>query len=187
MINRLSCRLTDFICTEAYNNPKDRAKIQYGLNVFLSEGFKFTALLLLFHAINYQSYFYFSLCILITIRVFAGGIHVKGTLNCLLLTVLLFLFTSILAPLVPKLHSLYYLSISMLSFAVLAIRAPVCSASRPIKDSKKRLQFKITAVLITAVWSIVLLCIQSPAYINCGFSTILVQNMQLIWAKHPNP
>jgi accessory gene regulator B len=179
MLENLAIRLTNFICTEDYSNPKDRAKIQYGLSIILSEGLKIISLTLLFNIINHQNYFYFSLLILMTIRPFAGGIHIKGTLNCLLLTILLFLFTSVIAPLVPKLHIAYYLSLSIVSLLTLLFRAPICSISRPIKDSKKKLQYKTAAIFITSIWSIILLCLGSPAHINCGFSTILLQNLQL--------
>jgi accessory gene regulator B len=185
MIEHLSMRLTDFICTEDYNNPKDRAKIQYGLNIILSEGFKVIILVLLFNIIKHQNYFYFSFLILMTIRPFAGGIHIKGTLNCLLLTILLFIFTAVIAPLVPKLHLIYYLFTSILSLFILLLKAPINSVTRPIKDRRKKLQYKITAALTTLLWSFVLLCFGSSAYINCGFSTILLQNLQLlICRKH---
>jgi accessory gene regulator B len=185
MIEKLAVQLTAFICTEEHNNPKDRAKIQYGLNILLSEGFKIISLILIFLIINYENYFYFSLLILMTIRPFAGGVHIKGALNCLLLTILIFLFTSVIGTSTPKLHIAYYLSASILSLLILLVRAPICSVQRPIKDSKKKLYYKITAILATLIWSIVLLCLKSPSYVNCGFSTILLQNIQLVLVKKP--
>lgn len=186
MIEKLALQLTSFICTENYNNPKDRAKIQYGLNVFLSEGFKLIFIICLFNIIHYQHHFYLSLLILITIRVFAGGVHIKGTLNCLVLTALLFIFTSVLAPLLPRFHNVFYLFITILSLVLLIIRAPHCSIVRPIKSNKKKLQYKITAILMTVLWSIGLLYLDNAAYINCGFATILLQNMQLALVKSMN-
>ena len=183
MVEKLALKLTDFLCTEDYNNTKDRAKIQYGLSILLSEGLKIIFLVILFNLIHHQYFFYFSLLILLTIRTFAGGLHIKGTFNCLLLTTLLFIFTSILAPLIPSLAAEYYLLAAVLNLFILLFRAPICSVRRPIKDNKKKLQYKITAMFMTALWSIILLHFSSSALINCGFSTIILQNLQLLLVK----
>ena len=148
MIDKLALQLTSFICTEAYNNVKDRARIQYGLSILLSEGFKIVFLVLFFNIIHNQKYFYFSLLILLSTRVFAGGVHLKGTLNCLLLTTLLFISTSFLAPSMPRLPAVYYVLVGIASIAIVLLRAPICSVRRPIKDNKKKLQYKITATFI---------------------------------------
>ena len=186
MLERLALQLTSFICIEAYNNPRDRAKIQYGISIILSEGLKFISLILFFNIIHNQNYFYFSLCILLSIRTFAGGVHVKGTLNCLLLTILLFMLTSVLAPLMPTLHTAYYLFTGIVSLMIVLIRAPICSVVRPIKSNKKKLQYKFTAALAVAIWTIVLLFLGGTPYINCGFSTIFAQSIQLMLIKKQN-
>lgn len=183
MIDKLALQLTSFICTDAYNNPKDKARIQYGLSIFLSEGFKIVSLIILFNFIHYEKYFYFSLLVLMSIRVFAGGVHVKGTLNCLILTIMLFMCTSVLAPLLPRFPIACYLSVGILGLVTALVRAPICSVRRPIKDSKKRLQYKLAAALFVTLWTIILLFLESTSYINCGFCTILMQNSQLLLVK----
>lgn len=137
MIDKLALQITSLICTEAYNNTKDRARIQYGLTVLLSEGFKIVFLILFFNIIHKQNYFYFSLLIILSTRLFAGGLHLKGTLNCLIATTLLFILTSVLAPLAPKLPVSCYLFVSIISLVIVLVKAPICSVNRPIKDNKK--------------------------------------------------
>ncbi|MFL0246115.1 accessory gene regulator B family protein [Candidatus Clostridium stratigraminis] len=183
MIDKLALQLTSFICIDAYDNPKDRARIQYGLSIFLSEGFKIVSLILLFNFIHYEKYFYFSLLILMSIRVFAGGVHVKGTLNCLILTIMLFMCTSVLAPSLPRLPIVCYLFVGTFGLVTVLVRAPICSVRSPIKDAKKKLQYKLTAALFVLFWTILLLFLDSTYYINCGFCTILMQNTQLLLVK----
>jgi len=186
MINKLALQLTSFICTEDYNNVKDRARIQYGLSILLSEGFKIIFLVLFFNIIHNQRYFYFSLIILVSTRVFAGGVHIKGILNCLLLTILLFVYTSVISPLMPRLPSATYLLVGIASCIIVLVRAPICSARRPIKDNKKKLQYKYIATLLVALWTIILLFLENTSFVNCGFSTILIQNIQLVLVKKPS-
>jgi accessory gene regulator B len=185
MINKLALQLTSFICTEDYNNEKDRARIQYGLSILLNEGFKILFLVLFFNVIHNQKFFYFSLLILLSTRIFAGGVHLKGTLNCLIVTTFLFICTSILAPLMPRFPTTYYLLVGIVSFIIVLVRAPICSVRRPIKSNKKKLQYKFIAALSVALWSIILLSLENSLYINCGFSTILLQNIQLVLVKKP--
>lgn len=185
MINKLALQLTSLICTETYNNTKDRARIQYGLAVILNEGFKTVFLLLFFNIIHKEKYFYFSLLIMLSTRLFAGGVHLKGTLYCLITTTLLFILTSVLAPSVPKLPVVCYLLVGIISLVIVLVRAPICSVRRPIKDNKTKLQYKFTAALLVAIWTIILLFLESTTYVNCGFSTILVQSVQLVLVKKP--
>jgi len=185
MIDNLALKLASFICTETYDNAKDRARIQYGLNILLSEGFKIVFLVLFFNIIHNQKYFYFSLLILLSTRVFAGGVHLKGTLSCLLLTTLLFIYTSALTPLVPRLPSVIYILIGIACLFIVLLRAPICSVRRPIKENKKKLQYKFTAALSVTLWTIILLFLENTPYVNCGFSTILIQSIQLVLVKKP--
>lgn len=178
-------QLTSFICTQAHDNVKDRARIQYGLSILLSEGFKIVFLVLFFNITHAEKYFFFSMLILMSTRVFAGGVHVKGALNCLFLTTLLFIFTSVLAPLMIRLPAVSYQLVGIASFVIVLTRAPICSARTPIKDNKKKLQYKYTAALSVALWTIILLLLDSTPYKNCGFGTLLIQNIQLVLVKKP--
>lgn len=185
MLSNLALKITSFICTDAYNTPKDRAKIQYGVTVILSEGFKIIFLILLFSILHLEKYFYLSLFILLSIRTFSGGVHVKGLLNCLFLTILLFIFTCILAPSLPRLNIELYLLVSILSFMIVLVEAPICSVVRPIKSNKKKLLYKFIAAMSIAIWTIILLFGVDTSYINCGISTIFIQCIQLVLIKKP--
>lgn len=183
MINKLAVNLTSLICTETYDNARDRAKIQYGLSILLSEGFKIISLLVLFNIFHKAWYFYFSMLILLTTRVFSGGVHLKSALHCLILTTLFFILTSIVAPTVPKQSIILYLSMSILSLLIVLVRAPICSVRRPIKEKNKKLQYKFIAAASIVSWTIILLNLQSTSLVNCGFSTIFLQSIQLVISR----
>jgi accessory gene regulator B len=185
MIDKLALQLTSFICTDAYDNIKDRARIQYGLSILLSEGIKFVFLILFFNLIHSQMYFYFSLMILMSTRVFSGGVHLKGTLNCLILTTFMFIWTSILAPFTPRLPELFYILVGVTCLVIILVRAPICSVIRPIKDNRKKLQYKFAAAFSVTLWTIILMNLESTPYVNCGFSTIFIQSIQLVLVKKP--
>ena len=185
MVDKLAVRLASSICTEIYTDEETKAKIQYGLHIILDESLKIIILILFFNLIDHQNYFYFSLLILMPTRVFAGGIHVKGTFKCLMLTTLFFIGTSVLAPKAPLLPPLTYIWAGITCCIVVLVRAPICSTQRPIKNKKKRIQYKLAATLAVALWTCILLFFENNPYTNCGFCTLLLQNMQLVVAKKP--
>lgn len=182
MINKLSKKITYAICTQEYNTL-DRARIQYALNILLCEGFKLVALFVVFSLIGRLDYFTLSLIILISIRSFAGGVHVKGNVHCLFLSTLLFICTCVIAPSLKSIGIVHYASATILSIIPLALNAPVSSVTRPIRSGKKRLYFKIAAISFSVLWTVVLFTFFSDTYSKCGFVTIILQNIQLIFVK----
>ena len=53
------------------------------------------------------------------------------------------------------------------------------------RDKQKRIQYKLAAVITTAAWTAALLLLENTFLVNCGFSTILIQNIQLVLVKKP--
>jgi accessory gene regulator B len=176
----LALQITERICTEKYDNPKDRARIQYAIAVLISEGFKLIVLFTIFTILNCEKYFFFSLAIVTTVRTFSGGLHMNSALTCLLLTIPIFIFTSYLAPTFPLLNNVFYIGIAAFSFVIVFLKAPKSNAEKPIRNVEKRKQFKKIALFFTLVWCVLCILIKNPAYINCGFFTLLVQNLQLL-------
>ena len=185
MMDKLTVWLASLLAGGRTADEKEQARIEYGLRIILEEGLKILVLILLFHGIHHEGYFYFSLLILWSTRTFAGGMHVNGTWNCLLWTILLFLTTSVLAPRAPAVSTGAFSLTGTACFLITLAKAPVRSIQRPIKEPKKRMQYKITAALSVALWTTILLSLKSTPYANCGFATLLLQSILLLPVKKP--
>lgn len=183
MINRLSAKIVGVICTEEYNNSLDKAKMQYGLNIILCEGLKLIALFALFGLMGRLDYFTLSLIILISIRTFSGGVHVRGNLNCLFVSALLFICTCAAAPMLMRGSSIYYAAAAAISIIPLVLNAPVCSVTRPIRSIRKRRQFKAASIGFSILWIALLTFLFTDSYSRCGLTTIILQNIQLLFVK----
>jgi accessory gene regulator B len=185
MINRLAFKLTCYIENNSkFNKIEELEQIQYALHTILNEVFKIIILIILFSVIGNLNYLLFSMIILLSIRLFSGGIHAKTLLGCLMWTTLFFTLTSIIAPLLPKLNSYVYYILSLLTLAVIIVQTPYPNPKRPIKKKKRKQYLKILAVSFSIFWTYVLLFkIYNSAYLNCGIATILLQSSQLIYIK----
>lgn len=188
MINELSNQITNYIKINSDIKNEDRlAEINYALQTIFNEIFKTVTLIIIFLLLDRLNYFLFSLCILISIRIFAGGYHSSTTLRCLLFSTLFFLITSWLGPTLPKLNIFIYYLISLLSIGIVILNAPFPNKKRPIKSKKRRFTLKIISIFFTVLWtSVLLFFIKDSSYLNCGFLTIILQVAQIIYIEKEN-
>lgn len=181
MLKTLSYKLTSYIENNSdIKSNDDLEKINYSLQAILNEVFKIIVLTILFLLLGKINYFFFSMVILFSIRIFSGGYHADTTIKCLLWTILFFLITSLIAPTLPKLSILIYSSISFLSIIITYIRSPYPNSKRPVKNKKRRWYFKLISTFFVIFWITILLSLTTDVgYLNCGFLTILLQILQL--------
>ena len=158
MINKLAFNLTCYIGNNSnFKSSEELEQIQYSLITILNEIFKIITLIILFKSIGKLNYLLFSMIILLSIRLFSGGIHAKTLFSCLMWTTLLFTLTSVIAPLIPELSPCIYYLLSLLNLTVIIIQAPYPNSKRPIKKKKRKLYLKILAVSFSIFWTYILL------------------------------
>ena len=185
MMNKLAFKLTSYIKDNSkFNKVEELEQIQYSIITILNETFKITVLLILFSAIGNLNYLFFSMIILLSTRIFSGGLHAKTLMGCLMWTILFFTLTSIIAPLIPKLAPYVYYVFGLLNLVIIITRAPYPNSKRPIKKKKRKQYLKILAISFSMFWICILLFyITNSKYLNCGIATILLQSSQLIHIK----
>ncbi|MBU3110233.1 accessory gene regulator B family protein [Clostridium lacusfryxellense] len=185
MINKLAFKLTSYIEKHGkFNRLEELEQIQYAITTILSEVFKIIVLIILFSVIGNLNYLLFSMMILLSIRLFSGGLHAKSLLGCLMWTILFFTLTSIITPLLPRLSPYFYYIVFLLNLALIIVQAPYPNPKRPIKKKKRKLYLKIIAFSFSLFWTYILIFhINNLTYLNCGVATILLQSLQLIYIK----
>jgi accessory gene regulator B len=181
MISKLADLATDKICKYNSFTLEETEKINYGLKIVLGESFKLIIIVCIFLAIGMLKYFLFSLIILMSIRIFAGGLHFNTTLKCLVFTMAFFIVTSYIAPNISLSNYNIYSLLGLLILIIISIRAPETNPNRPIKDKKRRGILKCLSIFFTLIWFFILIFhIKNIKLINCGISTLLLQAIQLL-------
>lgn len=185
MLKILSYKLTSYIENNSdIKNHDDLEKINYSLQAILNETFKIIVLTILFLLIGKITYFFFSMILLFSIRIFSGGYHADTTIKCLSWTTLFFLTTSVAAPMLPKLNIFIYITISLSSIMVVYFKTPCPNSRRPVRSKKRSWFFKLISTFFVILWiTILLFFTDNTGYINCGFTTILMQILQLVPIK----
>ncbi|MBC2581414.1 accessory gene regulator B family protein [Clostridium sp. DJ247] len=181
MVSKLTAFITLNLSKRVPLNSEEIEKINYILIVILGESFKLLVLLLIFKLLGKLVIFLFSLLILFCIRTYSGGIHFEKSYNCLFSSIIFFLITCLLPEYIPNLPSAYYYTIAIFCIIIVAVASPKPSSYRPIKNPKKRRNFKIISILSIIIWLYILLFhVKNLYFLNCGLLTIMLQSIQLI-------
>lgn len=184
MISKLSSSLAQYICKENISNEDDIEKINYAIFVLLSECFKIAFLFFLFVSLGKMKYFLFSIAILLSIRIFAGGFHAENSIQCLLFSTLFFLCTCIFIFQISNLPRQIYYIATAISIVFNVLFAPKASKSRPIINKKRVLRLKSISIISTITWLYILFFfIQDINLFKCGISTVFLQSIQLLKCK----
>jgi len=162
-------------------NHEELRRMKYGMEAILNELGKTVILLIVFTALNRLNYFLFSLLILMTIRVFSGGLHFQTNLSCLLFS-LIFFIAAVFSDIYPFFDPTGRCYAAILaSTAVIGVLSPLPSANRPIRSRNRYRRLKLDAVLLTLLWSYVLLFhVEDYRAMSCGIATIVLQAAQLV-------
>lgn len=184
MISKLSNSLTQYICRENISSIDDMEKINYAIFVILSECSKICFLFIFFLLIGVTKYFLFSMTILLSIRIFAGGFHAESSIQCLIFSTLFFLCTCIFVFQISNLSREIYYIVAAISIIFNVLFAPKASKNRPIVNKKRRLRLRFISIISTTIWIYVLFFfIQDINLFKCGIGTVFLQSIQLISIK----
>lgn len=184
IIDKISNKLGICICSNCSTSKSDEEKVIYALNAILGEIVKLTILIIIFLILHKVKFFIFSVSILMSVRIFAGGIHLKKFAPCLLFSIFVFAITSLISPILPRLHNQIYYIVAILNILLISIRSPCPNKKRPIKNFNRLLYLKVSSIFFTILWlGILFFYINDISLFNCGLSTITIQSVQLLLAN----
>ncbi|TCT15445.1 accessory gene regulator B [Natranaerovirga pectinivora] len=187
MTNRLINLITYNIYKQNIINHVDLRKMQYGMQVVLNEFIKIATLLFLFHMINQIPLFLFSFAVLVSIRLYSGGLHNKTTLGCFITSLGFFLITVLVPQYFNNISVFTSCLLTLMSIIIIYIYSPVTSDYRPIKYNQRIIRAKYTSVIITLLWvGILYLIVKNNTFFTSGLLTLSIHSLQLILGRRIN-
>lgn len=174
--------ISDYVDAIPDLNKTDKAKLNYMISCIIYEGSKLLLFLLFFGCIHQLDGFFYSLIILLPLRIISGGLHFKHYTSCLLFSFGYFYLVNVL--LMPfKLP----LSISIILLSLCAVInykiGPITSNSRPQLKSKEIKKGKFNIFMVTCYELILTILFFDTALSAVGFWTIVLHTLQLIIAR----
>lgn len=154
-------------------------KMKYALQVLKSEGIKLILLYLFYSFLDMSLLFLFCTTLLIPVRTFSGGLHMKTNVTCFLFSFVFFLLSILLLPSLPVPSWAYYLILAS-SIIIICICAPVATSRKPIVTREKYMKCKKIAISSCILAGIFLLLLNNhQSYQHCGIWVLLLQALQL--------
>jgi len=160
-------------------------KIRYGLAVLRNEIYKMIIMFIFYLCIGKLVEYIFSLMILLPIRIYSGGLHMKSNLGCFIFSFIFTLLAICVLPIIPMNFSLN-LYLCVCSFAILAICSPFSSPKKPITTQKRYIFFKLMSCILSAGEIIILMLMYSFGNLHIaqvGIWIIFLQALQLLMAQ----
>lgn len=110
------------------------------------------------------------------LRTFAFGLHASKSWICLISSTVTFIGIPILSEYIT--FNIIIKFLILLSGIILIIKnSPADTAKRPIINKKRRLFFKISASVISIIYSILCFVINNNFIINCLIFSIIIENI----------
>lgn len=154
-------------------------RIQYALKVIFGDISKLCILFLFFFAIGKTAEYWTSVFVLLTIRSFSGGIHMKHYWSCLLFSFLVFYVSACLLPMIPLPSYMIPLVICACDIIMYMI-GPIPSTYRPVISEQAWKKFRLKTLVIITAYGLLALLFPYFRYFDIVVWTIVVQTLQLI-------
>ncbi len=185
MISRVSKVITQYLIKKHAIDNEDYQLYHYGLFVLFSE-FVFLCYCLFVGAVLKVVFpgilFYIVFCL---VHRFAGGLHVKTELHCLVITLLFFTIGIISVKQSVQFNYIILIAIYIFCSVMLIVLSPADTPQKPLTKKEKKLFKKITSLIVVAGFiSVLILNIKSLyLYANAITVAVILQTVSIICGR----
>ena len=181
-MNKISDLLSEKLKKEMLLDDIGALKIEYALTVLKNEGTKLILLFLFYLYFGQEKLFVFCAILLIPVRIFSGGLHMKTNVTCFLFSFFFFLMAIKVLPLLP-ISMFGYALLLVFSLIIICVCAPIATSKKPIVTREKYLWCKRMAVASSLVMGcFLLLQIKDNPTFQSGVWVFTLQAFQLMIA-----
>lgn len=177
-MKQLSKLILNSMETDLKPNRVQLLKMHYGAEVLRNEGIKIILLTVIFSLLGQAEVFLFCISLLIPVRIFSGGLHMKTNVSCFLFSFCFFSSAILLLPRIPISETGYRI---VLGFAVMLVClfSPIAASRKPIVSRQKFLRCKYSAVISSIAAGVLLYNISYSLFQHSGIWTLALQALQL--------
>lgn len=163
-------------------NNYDLLKAKYGLDVLRNDGNKIIILLLFYLLLSQVKIYLFCLIILIPIRRYTGGLHLKSNKACFCFTFCFFWLAIFILPKLPFPNK-NYIFILLFSEIMLISFPPIISTKKAFLTPNTVRYLRRKGQIVCLIFGILLFCITTKQLLfHCGTWIIFLQALQLFIA-----
>lgn len=185
MISKVAKIITQYLIKKHAIEDEEYQLYHYGLFVLISEIFFFCYCLFVgaILKIVFPSILFFG--VFFIIHRFAGGLHVKTELHCLIITLSLFLVGIILVKQSVQLNHIGLMITYIFSSIILIVLSPADTPQKPLSNKEKTLFKKITSLIVVlCIVPVVILNIKKISlYANAITVAVVLQSVSVVCGR----
>lgn len=167
-------------CGEA--NDFDKERIEYALKILLNESEKILGILVFFICIGQAKAFLISFVVLMSMRIFIGGIHFTTRLRCFSFTTLFFMMVIYMSGYFV-LYRVVGVVVGCVAFVNVILFAPLKSKHRILVTEGRRKHLRKCALVAVVIW-LVFYSVLEENVANLIIWTVIMQQIELLYGAY---
>ena len=171
-----------YISSCGETNDFNRERIEYALKILLNEGEKIFGILVFFICMGLAKAFALSFVVLMSMRIFIGGIHFTTRLKC-------FSFTTLFFMIVIHMSEYFVLCkvvgvvVGCVAFVNIILFAPLKSKHRILVTEGRRIHLRKCALVALVIWLIFYSALEDNEA-NLIMWTVVMQQTELLYGAY---
>lgn len=185
MISKLSRKLTEKLCENNTISNDEFDLYNYGIFIVISEILLFAYCLVVGAVVKIALPSLLFCVFFFLVHRFAGGVHAKTELHCLMITLSSFFISIITIKQITHLNWIYLCFFYVCCFIVLIILSPADTPQKPLTKKEKILFKKITTLIIVVgfVAIAILKIIDKYLYANAIIVAVGLQSLSVVCGR----
>lgn len=176
-------KIKGFLQTEYHYTNYECKKIKYVSLTILSEISKVLLLFIFFYSLERIQEFVVSTIVLLSVRIFTGGLHLKHYYSCFFVSLLLFFLGICILPELIAPSALVMSAVLILCIVLIYWIKPVPSSYRPVASNECQKRNSLIAATSILIYTYLIFLLPPSSSLYCGFWIIVLQTLQLGLAK----
>ena len=159
----------------------DKERIEYALGILINESEKILAIVIIFIMICRVEMFLISFVVLMSLRIFIGGLHFSTRSGCFVFSTLFFVTTVFLSEFF-YINKLVGLIIGCLACINISSCAPLASKHRILVTERGRKTLRKQSMVMLTIWLVCYMVLRKMVA-NVIIWTVIMQQMELLYYK----
>lgn len=153
-------------------------KIEYGISVFLYNLYKFPIVFFVAYLFGVLNLAIISFFVFAAVRMFAGGLHGRTSLECLIISTIAFVALPLLSKHV-ELNIYLKIIIIVVSFLLFVLYAPADTEAKPFISKSFRKKMKRNTLIVSSIMTLIGFILKDSTLSNIIFYSMFIEALNI--------
>lgn len=153
-------------------------KVEYGISVFLYNLYKFPIVFFVAYLFGVLNLAIISFFIFAAIRMFAGGLHGRTSLECLIISTITFVVLPLLSEHIV-LNTYFKIVLTIVSLLLFVLYAPADTEAKPFISKSFRKRMKKNTLIVSFIMTVIGFVLKDSTLSNVIFYSMFIEALNI--------